>query len=150
MESALILLVGAILLVGLFYYLVRRANVEVEFRLNHALGCLVVAGAGIATIAIVLYIRSSDSGMRTGPSRPDHRTAYETCETLVKERLRAPSTAEFGGYGQANIERSGGETYRIEGWVDAENAFGAMLRNTFVCSHDADSRTVRLLSVTAR
>ena len=54
---------------------------------------------------------------------------YEAKE-IVKNRLKAPSTASFCSKSSATITKSG-KTWVIEGYVDAENSFGAMIRNDF-------------------
>ena len=69
------------------------------------------------------------------------------CEDLVKDSLRAPSTAKFPGI------FSGGRDYRFNietgkavytSYVDAQNGFGAMLRSDFACSYDLSSNQVSL------
>lgn len=51
--------------------------------------------------------------------------------------LKAPSTAKFPSYYEAAVDSStpagGGVQYVMTAYVDAENSFGAMLRNTFRC-----------------
>ena len=57
--------------------------------------------------------------------------AYNITEDWVKQRLKAPSTAEFPGIfdGKADhIQRLDDNKYRIHSWVDAQNAFGAQIR----------------------
>ena len=57
-------------------------------------------------------------------------------QDFVKERLVSPSSADFGGIfgGQSysNCVTDLGEgRYRVRGWVDSDNRFGAKLRITF-------------------
>jgi hypothetical protein len=49
------------------------------------------------------------------------------CQNLVKDNLRAPSTASFPSFPTVS-----GDT--IRGAVDAENGFGAMIRSDFQCT----------------
>lgn len=49
----------------------------------------------------------------------------------VKKKLKSPSTAKFCESYEAEINRNG-NTWSVEGWVDAQNSFGATLRNDFV------------------
>lgn len=61
----------------------------------------------------------------------DSNTSYEAiaqCEAAIKEKLKAPSTAEF------ESTATGGGTWTVVGTVDAENSFGAMLRSSYQCS----------------
>lgn len=64
----------------------------------------------------------------------NHRSmAFVQCKNAVKESLRAPSTADFKllpDY-EGVDEHTGIIT--IKSFVDAQNAFGAMLRNNFIC-----------------
>lgn len=55
-------------------------------------------------------------------------------EDTVKNQLKAPSTAEFPfSYGSDGVQiLQQGDYYYVKGWVDAENSFGAMIRNDFV------------------
>lgn len=65
--------------------------------------------------------------------------AYEleaTCQILVRDNLKSPSSAKFIG-----VPESDG-TY-IWGEVDAQNSFGAVVRSSFQCTI-IDSETVRL------
>jgi hypothetical protein len=58
------------------------------------------------------------------------------CQEFVKDQLQAPSTAKFpvlfDEY-QTNRLISPEYSYNIEGYFDAQNAFGAMLRAGFGC-----------------
>ncbi len=69
------------------------------------------------------------------------------CKNIVKRSLRAPSTAKFPGIFNTS------ETYSYDpslgtavftSYVDAQNGFGAMLRNRFACSYSLESNTVTL------
>jgi hypothetical protein len=76
------------------------------------------------------------------------RTAYDMSKEFVKKELLCPSTAKFPGYGDIEVismEREvydpqcGGTKsenkgmYKIIGYVDAENTFGAKIRNQYYC-----------------
>lgn len=72
----------------------------------------------------------SESAERTGalPTDTMNTRAWIAAQHVIRDRLKAPATATFGG---EDIEREG-DTYRVNGWVDAQNTFGAMLRSRFV------------------
>lgn len=64
--------------------------------------------------------------------------AWTMAELFVKDHLKSPSTASFGsivGEWQdpgKRVQKFGSDgTYIVTGWVDAQNAFGATLRNDF-------------------
>ena len=113
-----------------------------------AAGCL-----GVFILAVVVVIcagalntgnGSSSSGNRSSPSSTARKTwkdqdssimAYIMMEEFVKQRLRSPSTADFPGVFQGradHVEYLGNQTYKIRSWVDAQNGFGATIRNNFV------------------
>jgi hypothetical protein len=62
-------------------------------------------------------------------------SAYTMAVKFIERDLKAPSTAKFADYGYgddpADVSSIGGETYRVKIWVDAQNSFGAMLRNKY-------------------
>ncbi len=55
------------------------------------------------------------------------------CEAAVKQRLKAPATADFPFGNARNVEVLGNNRYRLRSHVDAQNSFGANLRTNFVC-----------------
>lgn len=64
-------------------------------------------------------------------SKDNSLLAYNITEDWVKQRLKAPSTAEFPGIfdGKADhIQRLDDKKYRIRSWVDSQDAFGAQIR----------------------
>ncbi|MBQ6214380.1 MAG: hypothetical protein IJJ67_03065 [Oscillospiraceae bacterium] len=58
------------------------------------------------------------------------------CE-IVESKLKSPSTAKFCKVTEAGIEHLGNGRYRVKGWVDAQNSFGATLRQTFQVTYTA-------------
>lgn len=64
--------------------------------------------------------------------------AWVMAEKFVTAELRSPSTASFGGLLSGNrqdpdehVARLGNGQYRVSGWVDSQNAFGATVRTNF-------------------
>lgn len=54
-------------------------------------------------------------------------------QSFVKEQLKSPKSADFPTYRDDNIHiTNSGDYYKVSGYVDAENSFGAKLRNTFL------------------
>ena len=87
--------------------------------------CLIV-------IAIILIARSCVSGSSSGGSSKDsyghdQADAIVIAKDKVKEQLKSPSSAKF-----SNVSASlSGNTWTVTGSVDAQNSFGATIRNTF-------------------
>ena len=57
-------------------------------------------------------------------------TAMTYAQILVEEHLVSPSSAKFASFDEHNIVGTG-LRYKVEGYVDSENAFGASLRNRY-------------------
>ncbi len=58
--------------------------------------------------------------------------AWLAAEIIVKERLKSPSTATFGWQtSESCVTSLGNNRYRVNAWVDGQNAFGATCRTDF-------------------
>jgi len=71
---------------------------------------------------------SIDSGPE--PDRGDAIGAQVICENFVEDRLRSPSSADFSGTEARHVR---GPVWIVAGQVDSDNAFGASIRNTYIC-----------------
>ena len=70
-------------------------------------------------------------------------TDYQVlCEEKVREFLKAPSTAKFPNYTEWGFAKDK-NILTVQGYVDAQNSFGAMMRNTFQFIIDTDSNTIQ-------
>ena len=60
--------------------------------------------------------------------------AWNYNKKLIKTQLNAPSTAKFPSFWNASdhVTYLGGKRYKIRSWVDAQNGFGAMIRQKYV------------------
>lgn len=74
--------------------------------------------------------KSSTSKKKTDTYGHDEFDAEVIAEKKVKEKLKSPSTAKFCSHEEYTISVSG-NTWTVSGYVDAQNSFGATLRNTF-------------------
>ncbi len=95
--------------------------------------------------------RASSSGTSSSKDQFGHSEAYAkfTAEDIVKRELKSPSTAKFCSTRDATITRSG-NTWTVSGWVDAQNSFGATIRNNFTVKFtftQGDSYTVDSCSI---
>ncbi len=61
---------------------------------------------------------------------PDEYDVWVIAIDEVKSRLKSPSTADFCSQSNATITKSG-KKWTVTGYVDAQNSFGATLRNNF-------------------
>ncbi len=72
------------------------------------------------------------------------------CKTLVESSLKAPSTAKWPYYGDfqfAHITGDEPNVYGVIGYVDAQNSFGAMLRNNFICKFKRVGKNYEFIEV---
>lgn len=58
------------------------------------------------------------------------RAIKKSCQDAVLDDLKAPATAQFS---DVDATLSGNDEYSVTGAVDAENGFGALIRNSFAC-----------------
>lgn len=63
--------------------------------------------------------------------------AFSCAKAIVKSSLKSPSTAKFCWITDATITHLGNGEYKVTGWVEAQNSFGATLRQTFVVVYTA-------------
>ena len=64
----------------------------------------------------------------------DAISAYVMAQDFVSNQLKAPSTAKFPTYSKNYVTDLGEGKYTITAYVDAQNSFGAMMRNNFICT----------------
>lgn len=84
-------------------------------------------------ILILLLISLLSCFERDGPPNMSHVRFY--CEEAVKARLKSPSSATFSSQFETEIsEVAAGQTYRVRGFVDAQNSFGAKIRGRYICT----------------
>jgi hypothetical protein len=58
--------------------------------------------------------------------------AYFMSQKFVKQNLKAPSSAKFPGYKKEFSEYKDGN-YVVVAYVESQNSFGAMLKQTYIC-----------------
>lgn len=81
---------------------------------------------GLSTCAASLL---SDKPTSTGDDPATQRMgAQSACESMVKDRLKAPATADFTG-----VTTTGAGPWTTTGSVDSQNSFGAQIRSSFRC-----------------
>ena len=108
--------------------------------LKHGASLLVFFGL------LILALGSTDSGSdessssnQSSPKIPDKIEAWVMTQQFVKDNLKSPSSADFGGvFGDYQdpyqiVTDLGEGKFRVQAWVDAQNSFGAKIRNRFVC-----------------
>ncbi len=101
-------------------------------------------GSAIIVMALILLaFGSSDDGgdgtSSTSTKAPDKIDAWVMAQQFVEDRLKSPSTADFGSaFGDYQdpekvVTDLGGDKFSVRAWVDSQNSFGATIRTHFVC-----------------
>jgi len=86
----------------------------------------------ILAFLTVAALWGNKDGPITPPSKPDFtESAKYKSRALISTALKAPSTAKFCNEEIKPFEFAGAMAWEINGCVDAQNAFGAMLRQHY-------------------
>jgi hypothetical protein len=93
-----------------------------------ALSCLVIC-VGL----VIIWGSISGNEQPEAPHTPDATEAYVMSQDFVSQRLKAPSTASFPWISEATVTDQGLGEFTVTAYVDAENSFGAKLRQHYSC-----------------
>lgn len=108
-----------------------------KMRTRNIIVLLVIIGFVIFMVLLTRNSKHPDYGNDKEIYEGNHRNAFYTSQEFAKKYLKAPSTAEFPSwYDQTTnvVQKPGSFTkYTINSYVDAQNAFGAMIREYYVC-----------------
>lgn len=102
--------------------------------LSAGVGCLILIGGGVLLlIAASVYEEYQRSVPNSDSQRQD---AWLMAQHFIKERLKSPGTASFGGISDFqsytdHVTSLGNQAYAVHGWVDSQNGFGALIRADF-------------------
>jgi hypothetical protein len=92
-------------------------------------GCFLGCG-GVILVAIIIGVASTCS-VGSSNWEPTEWEAEQHCQDWVKDKLKSPATAKFTDV----MSRSDGTaSWAVSGNVDAQNSFGALVRNSWTCS----------------
>lgn len=104
----------------------------------------IAIAAGVGLFLLFAALGHADEDTAGGSSDREY-AAFDVCTEFVKDQLKAPGTAEFRNPyeddGEVTITGAGDGPYTVRSTVDAQNGFGAQLRNSFSCtvSYTGDS-----------
>lgn len=107
----------------------------------------VLAAILVSCVAIVSKGHDSSSDSRRQVA------AFNACKHAVEDQLKAPSSADFQSVFTADYSFTS-TAVTVSAYVDAENSFGAKIRNNWTCeadvNSDGDVSGVQVLSLTGR
>jgi hypothetical protein len=70
-----------------------------------------------------------NSSLQSNPDRGNNEFAAAiACEDVVEKQLKSPASAEFSSVA------TGGGPWTVQGTVDSQNSFGALVRTTYECT----------------
>lgn len=78
--------------------------------------------------------KSSGSYQTVSSADSQYWFAVTAAQNLVRDNLKAPSTAKFPASSSAYTVERNGNSYKVTGYVDAQNSFGALLRKNWTAS----------------
>lgn len=105
---------------------------------RHWVGCLILV---VVVIVAVSAVVQGDIWQR--PDADDQRyRAHAACAEFTRDRLQAPSTADFPEYDARGVVISGtGDQWAVTSFVDSHNRLGVEARTLFRCDvRDLGSR----------
>jgi hypothetical protein len=111
---------------------IKRQYTFVERLSGWTLGAAIVTG-----LVWIGHVNTPDEATRRVQlcenSDLNKRHAYTMAKEFVIKQLRAPSTAVFPGFNNEGVKADSIDTckFRIVGFVDAQNGFGAQIRSTY-------------------
>lgn len=112
---------------------------RMSWRNNPLLAFGVVGGI---TLGAITWAANYDPPPEPVDPLVERYDAERVCQDFARDRLKAPSTAVFN----TSVEGWGPE-YTVVGTVDAQNSFGAVLRETFTCTVRGNGATWNLVSL---
>lgn len=88
--------------------------------------------AGIAFLCLFLYSctgKNNDGAKRDYCDDEDY--AYVAAKNFIKEKLKSPGSAKFSHLTETGVTKYNGCIFEFSGYVDAQNSFGATLREKY-------------------
>lgn len=96
---------------------------------------LIIIGTTVGVMAACAGCLSSAGNQPTDPTIG----ATVACEGFVQDQLKSPSSAQFSNESVHGPVAGKPNRYIVVGSVDAQNSFGAQLRNNFGCTTEKGS-----------
>jgi len=114
-------------------------------------------GCGVIVLLLVGLCISSDRDIAEQQTRERLEGSVEgaaiACQTFVKQQLKAPATAKFPNPytpGTHVMHALPNGVFQISSHVDAQNSFGALIRNTWDCEVRLVAGSYRLTAVVVK
>ncbi len=90
---------------------------------------LVIVALLVSATVVAAFLETPQTAARARAASLQQE-AVSMAQQAVRQQLKAPSTARFAALAETEIAHTG-DRYEITGWVESQNAFGAMLRSGY-------------------
>ena len=101
-------------------------------RATYVVGFPLLAFTVVAVIYTLVFADTSSGRVEREQSAPeDYYLAERACKRAVESHLKAPATADFT---VVSATKESSREWTVTGTVDAENSFGAKIRNNWICT----------------
>lgn len=138
-----LLILGGTLLFGLLSFAAKESrnsipgyySLRAARSIVYSLIVIVVVGSifGVGKWGLDALVSTFGStSARNSTGSDESSMASVQCERFVRERLKTPSTANFPFFADSS-KKIDERRYVVQSHVDAENSFGAKLRNSYIC-----------------
>ena len=119
-------------------------------------GVVIILLLGLTALMYVLFEvnpaaeRDASGQGQPQPARAEDQgiAAFIMCQSFAEDHLRSPRSARWPINPRVSRRIGPGERYRVISHVDAQNAFGAEIRNTMTCeiqhTGDGDWRLISM------
>ena len=92
----------------------------------------------IGLFVIIAIIDSLTPKSKQDRIKSDEISAHVRAEEFIRAQLKSPRKAKFSSIlwnaDETRVMRLGKDKYKVNGWVEAQNSFGATLRVGWVCT----------------
>lgn len=88
-------------------------------------------GKRLVSVVMVVLILCAFFLSACGSSYKSATDAKICAEKAVTDSLKSPSTAKFCKYTEMTATNLGGDRWKVTGYVDAQNSFGAVIRTNW-------------------
>ena len=109
---------------------------------SQAIGSVILIGLVVLFYRGCIYESPEDVAHENAAECTDPVAAYVAAEQLVKRVLKAPGTAKFPSMYEVGSPVSFSDGIaEVHAYVDAQNGFGALIRNSFIVKMSCDPKT---------
>ena len=84
-------------------------------------------------LCVLFLVATAFAGDKRPLTDDEMRNAYRVSVDWIYQHLKAPTSAHFADETEARFARSRKDSIDVKLYVDAQNAYGAMLRKGWLC-----------------